>query len=373
MSFSEQLIAWRRELHQNPELSGQEVETTARLREWLTAAGIAPLPYDLQTGLVAEIGTGNALVALRADIDALPIDERSGVPFSSRRAGVMHACGHDIHTSVILGAALKLKEREASLNGRVRILFQPAEENFGGAKSMVRAGALRDVRAIFGMHNEPSLPVGEFATRGGPFYANVDRFVIHVTGKGAHAARPHEGNDAIVLASQLVTALQSVASRNVNTLDSVVLSVTRIAGGNTWNVLPESVELEGTLRTHRMEVQQNVKARVGEIAAGFASAFSAQINITWFAGPTALVNDEHWAGFATSVAREAGYETRHAELHMGGEDFAVYLQNIPGAFVSIGSNSPFGLHHPAFNPDEALIEPAARYFAQLAEKALQHV
>ena len=130
-------------------------------------------PYDLQTGLVAEIGTGNALVALRADIDALPIDERSGVPFSSRRAGVMHACGHDIHTSVILGAALKLKEREASLNGRVRILFQPAEENFGGAKSMVRAGALRDVRAIFGMHNEPSLPVGEFATRGGPFYANV--------------------------------------------------------------------------------------------------------------------------------------------------------------------------------------------------------
>lgn len=231
MSFSEQLIAWRRELHQNPELSGQEVETTARLREWLTAAGIAPLPYDLQTGLVAEIGTGNALVALRADIDALPIDERSGVPFSSRRAGVMHACGHDIHTSVILGAALKLKEREASLNGRVRILFQPAEENFGGAKSMVRAGALRDVRAIFGMHNEPSLPVGEFATRGGPFYANVDRFVIHVTGKGAHAARPHEGNDAIVLASQLVTALQSVASRNVNTLDSVVLSVTRIAGG----------------------------------------------------------------------------------------------------------------------------------------------
>jgi amidohydrolase len=197
----------------------------------------------------------------------------------------MHACGHDIHTSVILGAALKLKEREASLNGRVRILFQPAEENFGGAKSMVRAGALRDVRAIFGMHNEPSLPVGEFATRGGPFYANVDRFVIHVTGKGAHAARPHEGNDAIVLASQLVTALQSVASRNVNTLDSVVLSVTRIAGGNTWNVLPESVELEGTLRTHRTEVQQKVKARVGEIAAGFASAFSAQINITGTPGP----------------------------------------------------------------------------------------
>lgn len=253
MRFDEQLIAWRRELHQNPELSGQEVETTARLRQWLTTAGITPLPYALQTGVVAEIGTGKKLIALRADIDALPIEERSGVPFSSQRAGVMHA------------------------------------------------------------------------------------------------------------------------SRNVNTLDSVVLSVTRITGGNTWNVLPESVELEGTLRTHRVEVQQNVKARVGEIAAGFASAFSAQIDITWYAGPTALVNDAHWAEFATAVARESGYETQHAELHMGGEDFAVYLQQIPGAFVSIGSASPFGLHHPAFNPDEALIEPAARYFAQLAEKALQHV
>ncbi|WP_368746554.1 M20 peptidase aminoacylase family protein [Enterobacter cancerogenus] len=373
MNLSEQLISWRRELHQHPELSGQEVETTARLRQWLTQAGIAPLPYDLQTGLVTEIGSGKKLIALRADIDALPIEERSGVPFSSQRPGVMHACGHDVHTSVILGAALKLKAREASLAGRVRILFQPAEENFGGAKSMVRAGALRDVSAIFGMHNEPSLPVGEFATRGGPFYANVDRFAIRITGKGAHAARPHEGNDAIVLASQLVTALQSVASRNVNTLDSVVLSVTRITGGNTWNVLPETVELEGTLRTHRSDVQQKVKARVGDIAAGFASAFNAQIDITWYAGPAALVNDEHWAAFATSVAREAGYETHHAELHMGGEDFAVYLQNIPGAFISIGSASPFGLHHPAFNPDEALIEPAAAYFAQLAEKALQYV
>ncbi|WP_061709096.1 amidohydrolase [Pseudenterobacter timonensis] len=373
MSLNTQLIAWRRELHQYPELSGQEVATTARLRRWLTEAGIALLPYDLETGVVAEIGQGAPQIALRADIDALPIEERSGVAFSSQTPGVMHACGHDIHTSVILGAALQLKAREASLPGRVRILFQPAEENFGGAKRLIRAGVLENVSAIFGMHNEPGLPVGAFATRGGPFYANVDRFVIRVTGKGAHAARPHEGTDAILLSSQLVTALHGVASRNVNTLDSVVLSVTRIDGGNTWNVLPEQVELEGTLRTHRGEVQQTVKARVGEIAAGFASAFNAQIDITWYAGPTALVNDERWATFATSVARETGYETQHAELHMGGEDFAVYLQHIPGAFVSIGSASPFGLHHPAFNPDEALIEPAARYFARLAEEALQHI
>lgn len=373
MSLSEQLIRWRRELHQYPELSLKEVDTTARIRDWLQSGGISLLPYELKTGAVAEVGSGDKVIALRADIDALPIEEAASVPFRSLNAGVMHACGHDIHTSVILGAALLLKQREAQLAGRVRILFQPAEESFGGAKTLIRAGVLEGVSAIFGMHNEPGLPVGEFATRGGAFYANVDRFVFKVTGKGAHAARPHEGKDAILLASQLVTLLQSVASREVNTLDSVVLSVTRIQGGNTWNVLPESVELEGTLRTHSSEVQQRVKARVSEIAAGFASAFGAQIDVFWYVGPTALVNDERWAAFASDVADKSGYRTHHADLHLGGEDFAVYLQHIPGAFVSIGSASEFGLHHPAFNPDERLIAPAAHYFADLAEQALKEL
>ncbi len=199
MSLSEQLIRWRRELHQYPELSLQEVDTTARIRDWLQSGGISLLPYELKTGAVAEVGSGDKVIALRADIDALPIEEAVSVPFRSLNAGVMHACGHDIHTSVILGAALLLKQREAQLAGRVRILFQPAEESFGGAKTLIRAGVLEGVSAIFGMHNEPGLPVGEFATRGGAFYANVDRFVFKVTGKGAHAARPHEGKDAILL------------------------------------------------------------------------------------------------------------------------------------------------------------------------------
>ena len=371
MNFEQQLISWRRELHQNPELSLQEVATTARI--WLQSGGLPLLPYELTTGAVTEVGSGDKIIALRADIDALPIEEATGLPFRSQNPGVMHACGHDIHTSVMLGAALLLKEREAQLPGRVRILFQPAEESFGGAKTLIRAGALQNVAAIFGMHNEPGLPVGEFATRGGAFYANVDRFVLRINGKGAHAARPHEGKDAILLASQLVTVLQSVASRDVNTLDSVVLSVTRIQGGNTWNVLPESVELEGTLRTHRTQVQQQVKARVNDIAAGFAHAFGAQIDVIWHAGPTALVNDDRWADIATAVAKQSGYTTHHADLHMGGEDFAVYLQNTPGAFVSIGSASEYGLHHPGFNPDERLIEPAAHYFAQLAKTAFAHL
>ncbi|HKM98831.1 MAG TPA: amidohydrolase [Buttiauxella sp.] len=373
MTFKQQLIDWRRELHQHPELSGQEVATTTRIRHWLEASGLRLLPYSLATGVVAEVGQGEKVIALRADIDALPIQETSGVSFSSQREGVMHACGHDIHSSVILGAALLLKEREAHLPGRVRLLFQPAEENFTGAKALIKAGALENVSAIFGMHNEPGLPVGTFATRGGAFYANVDRFVLRVRGKGAHAARPQEGTDAIVIASQLVLALQTIASRNIDTLDSVVVSVTRIQGGNTWNVLPESVELEGTVRTHRDDIQQQVEKRISDIAAGLASAFGAQIEVEWFNGPITLNNDEKWAAFAMQAAKDAGYQTQTSELHMGGEDFAVYLQTIPGAFVSIGSNSIYGLHHSAFNPDEALIEDAARYFATLAEKALLEI
>lgn len=369
-TFGQQLIDWRRELHQNPELSGQEVATTARIRHWLESAGLRLLPYSLATGVVAEVGHGDKVIALRADIDALPIHETSGVSFSSQHDGVMHACGHDVHSSVILGAALLLKEREEHLAGRVRLLFQPAEENFTGAKALIKAGALENVSAIFGMHNEPSLPVGTFATRGGAFYANVDRFVLRVKGKGAHAARPHEGHDPIVLASQLVLALQTIASRDIDTLDSVVVSVTRIQGGNTWNVLPENVELEGTVRTHRGDIQKQVEKRIREIAFGLASAFGAQIEVEWFNGPVTLINDEKWAAFSMQVAENVGYKTQTSELHMGGEDFAVYLQTIPGAFVSIGSASPYGLHHSAFNPDEALIENAARYFATLAEQAL---
>jgi amidohydrolase len=235
-------------LHQYPELSLQEFETSRRVRHWLENAGLRLLPTTLPTGVVAEVGSGDKVIALRADIDALPIEEAVDVPYASRNKGVMHACGHDIHTSVMLGAALLLKEKESALPGRAADL-PASRRKLRRRKAAHSGGVLNGVSAIFGMHNEPGLPVGTFATRGGPFYANVDRVVLQVGGKGAHAARPHEGNDAILLASQLVVALQTIASRNVNTLDSVVLSVTRVQGGNTWNVLPEQVELEGTLRT----------------------------------------------------------------------------------------------------------------------------
>ncbi|HIB8306257.1 TPA: amidohydrolase [Serratia marcescens] len=203
--LADKIIAYRRELHQNPELSNHEFATTARLTRWLQEAGIRILPLALKTGVVAEIGSGKGpIIALRGDIDALPIDEIADVPFSSQNSGVMHACGHDFHTSVMLGAAHLLKAREAELPGTVRIFFQPAEETFNGARHLIDAGALDNVAAVFGLHNAPELPTGTFATRAGPFYANVDRFQIRITGKGAHAAKPEQGVDTIVTASQIV-------------------------------------------------------------------------------------------------------------------------------------------------------------------------
>src|SRR5476651_1893596 len=238
-TLTEKLIRCRRELHTYPEMSNQEIATTEKITGWLREAGIRIVPLDLETGVVAEIGLQkNPVIALRADIDALPIQELTTVPFSSRHDGVMHACGHDVHTSVMLGAALLLKAREADLPGTVRVLFQPAEENFNGACHLIAAGALDNVSAVFGMHNAPELPVGTFATRPGAFYAHIDRFQITVTGKGAHAAKPEQGIDTIVTASQIVNALQTLPSRNFSSLESLVVSVTRIQGGNTWNVLP---------------------------------------------------------------------------------------------------------------------------------------
>ncbi|PWC12785.1 amidohydrolase [Brenneria roseae subsp. americana] len=370
-SFEQQLIEWRRELHQYPELSNQEHQTTTRITNWLQDKGIPLLPLPLTSGVVAELGNGpGPIIALRADIDALPIEELTDLPFRSKNPGVMHACGHDFHTAVMLGAACLLKKYETRLPGKVRIFFQPAEEVSTGAKHLIQAGALQDVSAIFGLHNAPDLPAGTFATRGGPFYANVDRFSIHVTGKGAHAAKPEEGIDSIVAACNIVNALQTLPSRSFSSLESLVISVTRINGGNTWNVLPQTVELEGTVRTYNTQIREQIPARIRQLIQGITLALGARAELHWQPGPPSVVNTDFWADFSKKIAQDAGYQVENAELQMSGEDFALYLQQIPGTFVSIGSGSEFGLHHPQFNPDERAIAPAARYFAQLAEAAL---
>ncbi|RTY57655.1 amidohydrolase [Pantoea sp. YU22] len=372
MLSPDQLIAWRRELHQHPELSNHEFQTTERITRWLRQGDIRLLPLALKTGVVAETGQGEPLIALRADIDALPIDEAVDRPWRSQQPGVMHACGHDLHTSIMLGVAHRLRQQEQQLPGRVRILFQPAEETFNGAQQLIDAGALEGVQAIFGMHNAPDLPLGTLRTRGGAFYANVDRFTIHIHGRGAHAARPHEGIDAIVIGSHIVTALQTLPSRVFSSLESVVLSVTRFTAGNTWNVLPQSVELEGTVRTHNDAIRNAIPHKMRQLIGSIAAGFGAQAELEWIAGPPALVNTPAWADFmlAQAQAQASGFRTERGTPQMGGEDFAFYLHHVPGAFVSIGSASECGLHHPGFDPNEGIIEPAVSYFTQLVPRAL---
>ncbi|WAH61565.1 amidohydrolase (plasmid) [Pseudomonas silvicola] len=239
MSFDEsalgqQLIAFRHELHRFPELSNEEFETTARIRQQLDQHQIRVLDLPLKTGLVAEVGPENGpLIVLRSDIDALPIEEQSDVTFRSERPGVMHACGHDFHSSAALGAAILLKQQEASLAGRVRILFQAAEETGQGAPDVIATGALQDAITIFGIHNDPSLPPGVIGSKAGPLTAAVDRFDIKIIGTGSHAAKPHQGNDPIVIAAQIVSAAQTLISRNAPSGDNAVVSITQIHSGST--------------------------------------------------------------------------------------------------------------------------------------------
>ncbi|AHV95952.1 amidohydrolase [Paenibacillus sabinae] len=370
-ALGSQLIEVRRNLHREPELSYEEFKTTEKLRNWLTDANIRILNLPLETGLIAEIGSGDGpIVAIRCDIDALPIEEQTGLPFASEIPGKMHACGHDFHTAVILGAAYLLKAREDELPGRVRVLFQPAEETGHGAESVLASGGLEGVAAIFGLHNSPELPTGSFGTRTGALTAGVDRFEITVKGIGAHAATPENGVDSIVTAAQIITALQTIVSRQNSASEPVVLSVTRIQGGYTWNVLPEMVELEGTVRTHNEEIRRIIPVKMTQIIEGIAAAAGAEAKLHWYSGPPATINDGYWADFTKEIAEQAGYEVHDIPPQMGGEDFSLYLQKIPGAFVNIGTGPAYALHHPRFDVDETALLPASEYFALLAEQAL---
>lgn len=370
-ALSKHLIEVRRNLHQDPELSNEEFRTTAKIREWLTEANIRILDVPLPTGLIAEIGSGEGpIVAIRCDIDALPIIEQTNLPFASGIEGKMHACGHDFHTASILGAAYLLKKRESELTGTVRVLFQPAEETGHGATSVLASGGLDNVSAIFGLHNNPDLPVGTFGTRTGALTAGVDRFEITIKGTGAHAAFPENGVDSIVTASQIILALQTISSRITSATEPVVVSVTRISGGNTWNVLPEIVELEGTVRTYDEDIRRLIPEKITQIIKGTAAAAGAEAELHWYPGPPATINDGDWADFSKEIAALADYKVLDLAPQMSGEDFSFYLQKIPGVFVNIGSNGAYGLHHPQFDVDEDAILPASHYFALLAEKAL---
>ncbi|CAG7638458.1 N-acetylcysteine deacetylase [Paenibacillus solanacearum] len=370
----DRLVAMRRELHEYPELSMEEYETTGRIRSWLEEAGVPVVSFPgLATGVVAEItgGLPGPTIALRADIDALPIQERTGLPFASKTDGKMHACGHDFHTASMIGAVILLNERKQELRGTVRVLFQPGEELAVGAQAMIQAGCLDGVSAIFGMHNKPDLPVGTVGVRPGPLMASVDRFEIDVIGVGGHAGVPNKAVDPIVAASHIVTGLQSIVSRNVSSLHNAVISVCSIHGGSAWNVIPHKVTLEGTVRTFQIEAREAIPGHMKRVAEGTAAAYGAEAELRWYPYFPAVDNDDRYTELVGAVAQELGYETVRAEQTLGGEDFAVYQMQIPGYFVWMGTSGTEEWHHPAFTLDERALLVSARYFARLAQSALE--
>lgn len=356
--------------HRHPELSYEEVETTKRLREDLAAAGIEVLDLPLKTGLVAKVGTGEApFIALRCDIDGLPIQEESGLAYASEHAGRMHACGHDFHISAVLGSAYLLKAKERELRGTVYLIFQPAEEAPGGARKVMKTGVLKDVQAIFGLHTSPLYDVGTLGIRSGAVTASVDKFTVTFHGKGTHAAHPERGIDPIVMAASFVTAAQSIVSRNIDPAHPGLVSITHIESGNTWNVIPESSWLEGTVRCLTAEDRKLIKKRIYELAEGQAASFGGHAELTWYAGPPATDNTPDWTDFAIEVAKEAGLNVVPAPVNLAGEDFAYYQEEIPGVFVLVGTGKSPANHNPKFHVDPAALGPAARYMARLAVEA----
>ncbi|WP_138754085.1 amidohydrolase [Paenibacillus sinopodophylli] len=372
-AIEQQLVAIRRQLHENPELSHEEFQTTAAIQGWLTEAGIRIVDYGLKTGVIAEVGglNGGPVVAVRADIDALPIQEETGLSFASKVSGKMHACGHDFHTASILGTAFLLKEREQELRGTVRFLFQPAEEKAKGAGQIIASGALEGVEAVFGMHNKPDLPVGTIGIKEGPLMAAADGFVVEVEGVGTHAAVPEAGIDPIVTAAHIITALQSIVSRSVSALDSAVISVTRLHAGTAWNIISDKAVFDGTLRTFDEKVRLSVRERFEQVVNGVASAFATKANVKWLEGPPAVVNDEIWADQAAVTAEAAGLVVVKPKPSPAGEDFAFYLKETAGLFVFLGTDGPQEWHHPAFDLDEKALPIAASFFASLASDALR--
>ena len=369
----EKLREIRHYLHQHPEISENEFETTAFIKKHLKDLGIEPLAYPLKTGVIAEIGSGQPIIALRADIDALPIIEKTGLAYASKN-GAMHACGHDFHQTSLLGAAQILKEREAEIKGTVRLIFQPAEENFQGAYQVIEAGGIEGVSAIIGYHNNPHLKPGQIGLRSGAIMAGVEQFEVTVAGISAHAARPDLGVDTVLAITTMIHNLQQIVSRTVSPFDSAVLSVTHIDVGTTWKVLPAKGFFEGTIRTFDPKIRLAVINKFTKIVETTAEQFGAQVSIQWGNSPKVTYNDATLTPliFENSKTFAQVIETLPST---GGEDFAAYQEKIPGVFAFVGSNgadnSP-DWHHDDFIVKDEALPTAVNYFVENAFKLLEY-
>lgn len=366
------LAAWmttlRHQLHAHPELALQEVATTALIKQTLTELNIRLVDYPGETGVVAEIGHGAPIIALRADIDALPIQEDNELSFRSTIPGRMHACGHDFHTAALLGGARLLKVHEADLNGTVRLIFQPAEEGHRGAKMMIDNGVLAGVRAIVGFHNMPNLPVGTLAMKSGPLMASNDNFDVTILGQGAHAAMPEASHDPIVTLGELISNLQTIRSRNIAPDAALVLTIAAVQAGTTFNVIPNTANLRGTIRTFNTANRDLAKVRFYDIVRATAKMNQQTATIDWDRGPSCVNNNAALTAVLSRVLKD-DFDIVPAQLCNADDDFALYQECIPGFYGFLGSGGNGTLHQSNYRCDDAGLTYGAR-FHELAATAL---
>lgn len=376
-AFEDDMTEWRRHLHAHPELGQQCHETAAFVAKRLRDFGVDEIHENIAiSGVVAVInGQGDGpTVGLRADMDALPITETTGADWASVYDGKMHACGHDGHTTMLLGAARYLAETR-KFSGKVVLIFQPAEETGGGAELMVEEGVLDrfGIRDVYALHNAPGTPVGQFYTTPGPIMAAVDTFHVDIKGVGGHGAMPHETRDPIPAALSIAQAMPTIVSRNSYALDDLVISVTMIHAGTADNVIPDTAYLGGTVRTFDGAVRAMVRRRMEDIVTGHAAAFGVEATLRYVQGYPPTVNSEAETRFAVDVAREVAAEGVAHDDHpreMGAEDFAYFLEDIPGCYLFVGNGDTAGLHQSDYDFDDKTAVYGASFFARLAERAL---
>ena len=379
--FEADRLAWYQHLHENPEVALEEVQTTAFIREKLEGMGIEVLDLGLETGVVGLLrGAGEGpCIGLRADIDALRVKEASNCPFQSKVEGKMHACGHDTHTTALLGAAQILSQMKDSINGSVKFLFQPAEEVNVGAKKFVAAGALENpkVDALFGTHNQPLLPTGQVAVIDGPIMAGVTRIDIRIKGRGGHGGIPQGNIDPVVCAAAVIQGAQTIVSRNVSPVDSAVVSICHLHAGDTNanNVIPDEVTMAGTVRFYKPETEALIEKRLRELVETIAKAYNCEGELTFFHMIDVTLNNHALADIAAASVEAAGAKVAPAEPSTGGEDFSDYLPHVPGFFYWFGSRNEekgctWAWHNPHFRADEDSISVAARLYANTVFEAI---
>jgi len=372
-----EITAWRRDIHENPEILFETHRTSALVAEKLREFGLDEVTEGIgRTGVVGVIkgrtDTAGKVIGLRADMDALPIHEATGLDYASKTDGAMHACGHDGHTAMLLGAAKYLSETR-NFDGTCVVIFQPAEEGGGGGKEMCDDGMMErwGIQEVYGMHNWPGLPTGQFAIRPGAFFAATDQFDIHLEGKGGHAAKPHDTVDTTVMGAQVVMAMQTIASRNADPVDQVVVSVTSFeTSSNAFNVIPQKVHLKGTVRTMSAAMRDLAEARIKAICDGVAATMGGTAKVDYHRGYPVMVNSEEQTEFAADVARSVSGQCEDAPLVMGGEDFAFMLEERPGAYIVVGNGDTASVHHPEYNFNDEAIPAGCSWWAEIVEQRM---